>query len=87
MKIGADEIILHLRKNHLSDKVSNEVLGKKIAEIIRNLGGELLEKDVPVQWGHEKNVGRENLPKTAAQYEIAEEKLGIIYQKLKEYPW
>lgn len=84
MNIGSDELILWLRKNDKAANVSNEKLGKEIREIIENLGGELLEQDVPSQWGNDKNVDRYMLPKTAAQYRIGFERASELYSELND---
>jgi hypothetical protein len=82
MKIGADEIILWLRKNNIAKSFSNDQLGKKIREIIESLGGTIEEYDVKSRWSDSENVDRYNLPKTSAQYEIQSDKLPELYEKL-----
>ena len=47
-RIGADELILHLRKNNIAENISNDQLGKKIKNIIVDqLFGRLINEDVP----------------------------------------
>ena len=85
MLIGADELILHIRKNKKRDKESNDEIGKEIRKIVESLGGYLIAEDVPVMWDTRegaKNICEICLPKTAAQYEIEFDKLPDLFKAL-----
>jgi len=84
MKIGADEIILWLRKNNIATTIANDKLGKTIRKIIENNGGSFIRPSLASQWGNDKNVDKFKLPKTSAQYEIDFSKLPDLYEQLKE---
>jgi len=83
MEIGTEEIIYWLRKNEIHKSVSNEILGKKIRQIIEDLGGTLLRKDTISRWDNTKNVDRFDLPKTSAQYEIDFANLSDLYNQIQ----
>lgn len=76
MKIGADELILWLRKNGKATNLPNDEirgLGAEIRRTIEELGGRIIEENHECYWANkdgDKNIGKFNLPKTAAQYEI-----------------
>jgi len=85
--IGADEIILWLRKNRKAMKKPNDGtygLGQLIHEMIVNqLNGKKIADNSPSYWAHlnnDLNIGEYNLPKTSAQYELSTEKLSILYE-------
>lgn len=91
IKIGADELILWIRKNGKATEIPNDGivgLGRKIYNIVvEDLKGEKIEDDFPSYWAHlvnDENVGKFNLPKTSAQYEIEVTKVGDLYRKLNE---
>lgn len=86
IKIGADELILWLRKNGKVVGVANngiDGLGRRIYNLIDQLQGKKIEdaKDKPSQWSKDDtgSVGKYKLPKTAAQYEIDTTKLDELY--------
>lgn len=84
IKIGADELILSLRKNKKAEDISNQVLGKKILEIIEQLGG---EKDTPEpisSYFNDKYVKELGLTMDSTQYKIDIDKIGDLYIKLYE---
>jgi hypothetical protein len=90
--IGADEIILWLRKNNKSINVPNDEingLGIKIFElIVDRLGGKKVIDNNPSYWANlmgDKNIEKFNLPKTSAQYEIDVNKIGELYEELMEW--
>ena len=92
IKIGADELILWLRKNDKAVNVpNNEVqgLGMKIYELIVNkLGGKKLPEREEAHWANlidDKNVDKYDLPKSAAQYEIDSSRLEELYVTLNEW--
>lgn len=91
IKIGADELILWLRKNEKAIDISNDGirgLGVKIQEIIvEDLQGKKIEENVPVYWAYSDNsynIGQFKLPKSSARYEIEVDKLGKLYTELNK---
>lgn len=90
-KIGADELILWLRKNNIADKIPNDEvhgLGQQIHNIIvTQLLGEKIQDNAQTYWANtddDKNIGKFNLPKTSAQYLIDFNKLTELYIKLSQ---
>ena len=82
IKIGADELILWLRKNKIAENKTTFELGLKIRKLIEKFGGELTEYDIPCYWTIEpiSEVFNEfQLPKSASQYFIDNQKLGDLY--------
>jgi tRNA A22 N-methylase len=90
IKIGADEIILWLRKNNLVLGISNDGfggLGRIIYDIIIGLGGNKILDNQESFWdigNDSKNISEILLPKTSAQYEIETDVLPKLYEKLIE---
>lgn len=89
MKIGADELILWLRKNNKAINIPNDGfggLGQIIYHIIVDeLSGSKVEEDFLSFWANDtsdKNIEKYNLPKTSAQYELQISKLPDLYSKL-----
>lgn len=88
IKIGADELILWLRKNKKALNIPNDEiqgLGRKIHDIIITLKGKKIIDNDPAYWANlvdDKNVEKFNLPKTSAQYEISATKIRKLYEKL-----
>ena len=92
IKIGADELILWLRKNDKAVGIPNDEiqgLGMKIHElIVSQLGGKKLPEREETHWANlidDKNVGKYDLPKSAAQYEINSSRLEELYVTLNEW--
>lgn len=92
IKIGADELILWLRKNEKAVKVSNDGaqgLGRKIHDlIVKEFGGKKIAENYDAHWANlmdDKNVEKFNLPKTSAQYEIESQKIGQLYEILSKW--
>lgn len=92
IKIGADELILWLRKNKKAEKIPNDEaqgLGQKIYNLIVNkLDGEKVEDNKPSHWANlidDKNIDKYDLPKTSAQYEIKTSKLETLYIELNKW--
>ena len=90
IKIGADELILWLRKNEKAVNIPNDEiqgLGVKINRAIKNLKGkEIGERDC--YWANEdgdKNIDKYNLPKTATQYEIDVDKLPKLFETIMNW--
>jgi len=90
IKIGADEIILWLRKNNLAANIPNEGiggLGRIIFDIIVELGGVKIMDSQESFWdirSDSRNISENMLPKTSAQYEINVDILPQLYEKLTE---
>jgi hypothetical protein len=90
IRIGADELILWLRKNQIANDVPNDGitgLGRRIRNLITNeeFRGELVEENYSSRWAHQtgdENIGEFNLPKTSAQYRISIDNLGGLYAQL-----
>lgn len=92
IKIGADELILWLRKNKKTENIPNDEiqgLGIKIHNlIVKDFGGEKIADNHPSYWANlmeDKNVEKFNLPKTSAQYEIDSQKIGQLYENLSSW--
>ena len=91
IKIGADELILWLRKNEKAANLPNDEihgLGAEIRRTIEKLGGHLTIKNQACFWANEdgdKNIGKFNLPKTAAQYEIEVDKLPQLFETIMKW--
>ncbi len=89
IKIGADELILWLRKNNIGTDIPNDGtggLGQKIFDIIvTQLSGSKIEDNYQSYWANldnDKNIGKYNLPKTSAQYQINTNEIGRLYELL-----
>lgn len=80
IKIGADELILWLRKNN--KEIDNRVAGRKIADLIISLGGRFTESNEPVLWALSFD---NNLPRTSQQYIIDVKKLPDLFQTLASW--
>ena len=92
IRIGADELILWLRKNGKAINIPNDEiqgLGIKIHELIVNeLGGKKVEDSKPSYWAHligDKNVDKFGLPKSSAQYEINSSQLETLFLELNNW--
>lgn len=89
IKIGADELILWLRKNEKQQKTTTIQLGRKIQTLIeKDLGGKLIDRDKESHWANEdtdKNIGEYGLPKTSAQYKISIDKIGKLYEAINNW--
>lgn len=88
IKIGADELILWLRKNNIATEIPNDEingLGQIIYKIIDKLGGQKIADSQESLWPNsigDKNIGKYNLPKTSAQYSLEIDKLPKLYEEL-----
>ena len=92
IKIGADELILWLRKNSKAINVPNDEisgLGRRIYDLIVNqLCGVKVESNKPSRWSNhidDKNIDKFDLPKSSAQYEISTSKLESLYVELNKW--
>ncbi len=88
IKIGADELILWLRKNNIATEIPNDEingLGQIIYRIIDKLGGQKIADNQESLWPNsigDKNIGKYSLPKTSAQYSMEIDKLPKLYEEL-----
>ncbi len=92
IKIGADELILWLRKNDKAIDIPNDEisgLGRKLYDyIVGNLNGKKVEENEPSFWANtteDKNINKFCLPKTSAQYEIDSSKLETLFVELNNW--
>jgi len=90
-RIGADELILWLRKNNIATSIPNDGfygLGQKIRSIIEDqLSGKKDEDNSLAYWANnptDKNIGKYNLPRTSEQYLIDFDKLSDLYIELNK---
>jgi len=86
--IGADELILWLRKNKKTVGIENLLLGRRIAELVKKLGGEFAQENQPSLWSDELSdeaMTRMGLPKTAQQYMVDISTLPEVYKTLNEW--
>ena len=82
IKIGADELILWLRKNNKAIDVDNFMLGRKIASLMQKMEAQFDAKDEPVIWTFNSN---DLLPKTSQQYILNVEHLPNIYKEISTW--
>jgi hypothetical protein len=85
INIGADEMILWLRKNKKAVGVENSVLGRRIITLIKELDGQPIEEDHKSIWADDMSdmaMARLGLPITSEQYKIDTKILPDIYEKL-----
>jgi hypothetical protein len=88
INIGADELILWLRKNNKVIGVENIVLGRKIIDLISNLGGQPIIENHPSIWANDLSddaMARLGLAKTSEQYKIDTTILPKIYEELDKW--
>lgn len=91
INIGADELILWLRKNGKAANVPNDGvhgLGRKIYDLIISLGGFKVSDNVVSFWGTDlgdENVSQFGLPKKSAQYEIDLDRLPTLFNELMHW--
>ena len=82
IKIGADELILWLRKNEKATELDNRTVGRKIADLVTELGSRFAESNEPVIWALSYN---DKLPKTSQQYIIDVDKLPDLFKRLVDW--
>lgn len=82
IKIGADELILWLRKNNKANDVDNFMLGRKIASLMQKMEVQFDVKGEPVIWTFTNN---DLLPKTSQQYMLNIEILPNIYKEISTW--
>jgi hypothetical protein len=87
IKIGADELILWLRKNGKAVGKNTPDLGAKILVLIESLGGKKLS-ELQCRWEitpGANGIDKLDLPKIATQYEISSTKIGDLYESLNQW--
>ncbi len=89
--IGADELILWLRKNGKAEKVpnaGNDGLGRRIYElIVHQCNGRKVKDSDEVYWPIDdthSHIGDYQLPRTSAQYEVSVSQIGHIFEELNK---
>jgi hypothetical protein len=88
INVGADELILWLRKNNKATGVENIVLGRKIIDLITKLGGQPIIDNQPSIWANDLSdnaMARLGLAKTSEQYKIDTTILPNIYEELVKW--
>jgi len=88
INIGADELILWLRKNQKADGIQNSVLGLKISGLITDLGGQPETENHRSTWADGMSdvaMNRLGLPITSEQYKIDTTILPKIYETLAQW--
>lgn len=92
IKIGADEIILWLRKNGKAKEIPNSGtggLGQKIYELICNIyNGKKVKHNYPSYWPiilKDDHIGEYELPQTSAQYIIDINNLPKLFSDLNKW--
>ena len=86
--IGTDELILWLRKNNKAAGVENILLGRRIIELIKTLGGQPKIEDQPSLWANDLSdvaMAKLGLPKTSEQYLVNVDILPDIYKELSTW--
>ncbi|GHU42614.1 hypothetical protein FACS1894190_12150 [Spirochaetia bacterium] len=86
--IGADELILWLRKNNKAIGVENIVLGRRIIELVKTLGGQPKVEDHLSLWADDLSdvaMAKLGLPKTSEQYLIDINILPDVYKELSTW--
>ena len=83
--MGNDEFILYIRKNSDACLLTNDQLGKKIWQWLRDKGATKVEEDKTCFWETRGNsVDADLLPKTAAQFKFDRILLPELYSYLDE---
>lgn len=88
IKIGADELILWLRKNNKAKEKTTKQLGLKILNLIENLDGQLKSHDQKCYWSTDKtleSIDKLELPMTASQYTIDSNRISELYIELNNW--
>jgi hypothetical protein len=88
MTIGADELILWLRKNNKAVGEENLHLGRKIFDLVKNLGGKSIIDNHPSIWANDMSdaaMANLGLPQTSEQYSIDSNLLPKLYEALDQW--
>jgi hypothetical protein len=87
IEMGNDEFILYIRKTYPECKGTNEVLGRKIWEWIRDTDPNATQtkEDAPCLWRHTGAfIAEDKLPKTATQFSFRIDILPALFGYLDE---
>lgn len=87
IRMGNDELILYIRKNHTNCATSNDRLGRLIWEWIEESDATAKQlndgKSMPCSWTDTgAHIGETKLPKTATQFEFERNLLPKLYDHL-----
>jgi hypothetical protein len=88
ISIGADELILWLRKNDKAVGAENMVLGRRIFDLVSGLGGQLIRENHASVWADDLSdeaMERHGIPKTSGQYKIDTALLPSIFEELSKW--
>ena len=91
IRIGADELILWLRKNSKAVNSPNDGaqgLGRRLYELIISMGGVKVSDNEDAYWSSklgDKNISQYGLPKSSAQYEIDTNQLPALFNELIQW--
>lgn len=80
INIGADELILWLRKNKKAENVDNVMLGKKISDLMKKSEAEFGAINEQTLWT--SPYSEFGLPMTSQQYIIDVEKIPEIFREM-----
>jgi len=86
IRMGNEEFILYIRKWYPNCEVTNDVLGRKIWEWIKDKDKSAFQlKREECPWGkNAKNVDKEELPYTATQFEFNRKLLIELYNYIDQ---
>jgi hypothetical protein len=88
MKIGADELILWLRKNKKARDIDNATLGHRISKMILGLDGKIDEENYPSIWANDISpvaADRLAIPMTSGQYRIDTKRLPEVFEEIANW--
>jgi hypothetical protein len=89
IKIGADEVILWLRKNENAVAVENPSAGRRIYGLIcKRCGGKKIRHSLPSCWPiilKNKKISKKKLPQTSAQYMINVDNIPKLFSELNKW--
>lgn len=85
--IDADFFVYYCRKNGYAKNLPNDILGKKIRDIIEKKGGSLKEQGIPSYWDTQNyldQIDPYRLCKNSSRYEIHASEVGNILLDLSQ---
>jgi hypothetical protein len=86
--IGSDELILWLRKNNKALGEENILLGRKIIDLVKNLGGQPKIDNHPSLWAKDLSdtaAAKLGIPQTSEQYSVDTSILQMLYETLASW--
>ena len=86
IKMGADEFMLHARKNKYASETPNNIISKVVWQKIQKLDPSAIkvEEDQECFWGFETdNTDDKGLPKTADQFEFDKQILPAVFSYIE----